>query len=169
MPNGRCLASRPSSPRVRTHCTRSPFTRGSETFRFAHDGVRQRLALRHHASDQVRAYFRAQRFLEVETPAVVACPGLDVNLSAFGVLGHMQPTPSGLPTPYGFLITSPELHMKRLLVGGVQFAFDVPGFLNVSVLAGKEYSHPPDCRPYRLAASCTSCAAKPGLILPRRS
>jgi len=30
---------------------------------------------------------------------------------------------------------------KRLLVGGVQFAFDVPGYLNVSVLAGKEYSH----------------------------
>ena len=30
---------------------------------------------------------------------------------------------------------------KRLLVGGVQFAFDVPGFLNVAVLAGKEYSH----------------------------
>lgn len=30
---------------------------------------------------------------------------------------------------------------KRLVVGGVQFAFDVPGFLNVSVLAGKEYGH----------------------------
>jgi hypothetical protein len=30
---------------------------------------------------------------------------------------------------------------KRLLVGGVQFAFDVPGFLNVSLLAGKEWGH----------------------------
>ncbi len=30
---------------------------------------------------------------------------------------------------------------KRLLVAGLQFAFDVPGFLNVAVLAGKEYNH----------------------------
>ena len=105
--------------------TRSPFARGSETWRLAQDGVRPRLALRHHASDQVRAYFRAQRFLEVETPAIVTCPGLDVHLSAFGVLGHMQATASGLPTPYGFLITSPEFHMKRLLVGGVNRCFQL--------------------------------------------
>ena len=105
--------------------TRSPFARGSETWRLAQDGVRPRLALRHHASDQVRAYFRAQRFLEVETPAIVTCPGLDVHLSAFGVLGHMQATASGLPTPYGFLITSPEFHLKRLLVGGVNRCFQL--------------------------------------------
>jgi lysyl-tRNA synthetase class 2 len=105
--------------------TRSPFARGSETWRLAQDGVRPRLALRHHASDQVRAYFRAQRFLEAETPAIVTCPGLDVHLSAFGVLGHMQATASGLPTPYGFLITSPEFHMKRLLVGGVNRCFQL--------------------------------------------
>jgi lysyl-tRNA synthetase class 2 len=105
--------------------TRSPFVRGSETFRLGHDGMRHRLALRQHACEQVRAYFRAQRFLEVETPAIVTCPGLDVHLSAFGVLGHMQPTPSGLPTPYGFLLTSPELHMKRLLVGGVNHCFQL--------------------------------------------
>jgi hypothetical protein len=30
---------------------------------------------------------------------------------------------------------------KRLLVGGVSFAFDVPGFLNVALLAGKEWNH----------------------------
>ena len=105
--------------------TRSPLARGSETWRLAQDGVRHRLSLRHNASDQVRAYFRAQRFLEVETPAIVSCPGLDVHLSAFGVLGRMQATASGLPTPYGFLITSPELHMKRLLVGGVNHCFQL--------------------------------------------
>ncbi len=105
--------------------TRSPFARGSETWRQTQDGLRARLALRHHASDRVRAYFRAQRFMEVETPAIVTCPGLDVHLSAFGVLGHMQATPSGLPTPYGFLHTSPELHMKRLLVGGLGHCFQL--------------------------------------------
>jgi nucleoside-specific outer membrane channel protein Tsx len=30
---------------------------------------------------------------------------------------------------------------KRLIVGGVQFDFNVPGVLNVAVLAGKEYNH----------------------------
>ena len=30
---------------------------------------------------------------------------------------------------------------KRLIVGGVQFDFDVPGVLNVAVLAGKEWNH----------------------------
>ncbi len=30
---------------------------------------------------------------------------------------------------------------KRLLVGGVQFDFDVPGVFNVGVLAGKEWNH----------------------------
>ena len=30
---------------------------------------------------------------------------------------------------------------KRLVVGGVQFDFDVPGVLNVAVLAGKEWNH----------------------------
>lgn len=105
--------------------TREPFARGSETWRLTHDGVRQRLTLRQNAAERVRTYFRAQRFLEVETPSIVNCPGLDVHLSAFGVLGRMQPTASGLPTPYGFLITSPELHMKRLLVGGVNHCFQL--------------------------------------------
>lgn len=30
---------------------------------------------------------------------------------------------------------------KRLLVGGISIAFDVPGFLNVALLAGKEWNH----------------------------
>jgi len=30
---------------------------------------------------------------------------------------------------------------KRLLVGGLQVAFDVPGFFNVGILAGKEWNH----------------------------
>lgn len=61
-----------------------------------------------------RSYFREQSFLELETPARVVCPGLEPHLSAF---------PSGDDR---WLITSPELHLKRALAGGagriVEFA-----------------------------------------------
>jgi lysyl-tRNA synthetase class 2 len=64
------------------------------------------------ALDAVRAWLRAEGFLEVETPSVAPCPGLDVHLDAFDVCdrrGRLE----------GRLITSPEFHMKRLLAGGV--------------------------------------------------
>ncbi len=99
--------------------TRQTFVPGTETHRVLTDAMRQRLTLRATVAERVREYLKGQGFLEVETPAIGISPGLDVHLSAFGVLGHMTPTPSGLPTPYGFLVTSPEYHMKRLLVGGI--------------------------------------------------
>lgn len=71
-----------------------------------------RLWQRMHAIDAIRAWLRREDFLEVETPAVAANPGLDLHLDAFDVHdrhGALQ----------GRLITSPELHMKRLLVEGV--------------------------------------------------
>jgi elongation factor P--(R)-beta-lysine ligase len=53
-----------------------------------------------------RAYFEAQGFLEVETPARVPSPGQEVHLDA-------------IPAGDGrHLITSPEYHMKRLVAGG---------------------------------------------------
>jgi lysyl-tRNA synthetase class 2 len=54
----------------------------------------------------VRAYFEAQGFLEVETPARVFSPGQEVHLKA-------------IPAGDGrHLITSPEYHMKRLVAAG---------------------------------------------------
>lgn len=55
-----------------------------------------------------RDYFRAQGFLDVETPARVVCPGLEPHLRAF---------PAGAGR---WLITSPELHLKRVLAAGAE-------------------------------------------------
>ncbi len=55
----------------------------------------------------VGAWFEAQGFLEVETPARVPSPGQEVHLDA-------------IPASEGrYLITSPEYHMKRLVAAGL--------------------------------------------------
>ena len=64
------------------------------------------------ALDAIRAWLRAEGFLEVETPFVVPNPGMDVHLDAFDVADRRGRLA-------GRLITSPELHMKRLVAGGV--------------------------------------------------
>ncbi len=61
----------------------------------------------------IRAFFRARGFLEVETPAIVPCPGLDVHLRPFEVGGA------------GWLATSPEFQMKRLLARGATKVFQI--------------------------------------------
>ncbi len=62
----------------------------------------------------VRDFFDSRGFVEVETPAIVPSPGMDLHLDAYGVVG------SG-----GFLITSPEYQMKRLLAEGWDRIFQV--------------------------------------------
>jgi elongation factor P--(R)-beta-lysine ligase len=58
-----------------------------------------------------RAFFERRGYLEVATPVRVAAPGTDV---------YLEPQPSG----DRWLITSPEFHMKRLLVGGLPRIFE---------------------------------------------
>jgi lysyl-tRNA synthetase class 2 len=79
-------------------------------------GVGATLAARARALAAVRAYFEAEGFLEVETPAMVPSPGLDRHLDAFEIAGAEPPR---------FLITSPEYQMKRLLVGGIPRCFQI--------------------------------------------
>lgn len=97
--------------------TRPVFTAGSETGRVLR-GLRDTLDARARAFDRVRGFFRNEGFVEVETPSVAACPGLDPHLAACDVSD-----PDGAVV--GHLITSPEYHMKRLLVGGVARCFQL--------------------------------------------
>jgi lysyl-tRNA synthetase class 2 len=75
-------------------------------------GQRGGIALLHARSaalQAIRSYFAAERFVEVETPLAVRSPGLEVHLSALQVQGAGD---------RGYLHTSPEYHMKRLLAAG---------------------------------------------------
>jgi lysyl-tRNA synthetase class 2 len=69
--------------------------------------------LRAKAFGAIRSFFEARGFLEVDTPSIVPCPGLDVHLSAFEVRD-----PRGRLV--GWLATSPEYQMKRLLSAGAK-------------------------------------------------
>jgi lysyl-tRNA synthetase class 2 len=71
-----------------------------------------RLELRSRVIDAVRAFFAEQGFLEVQTPIRVKAPAPELCIDA---------EPSG----NRFLITSPELHMKRLLQAGYEKIFQL--------------------------------------------
>jgi lysyl-tRNA synthetase class 2 len=61
----------------------------------------------------VREFFHDRDFVEVETPGVVPCPGLEPHLVALRAAGD------------AWLRTSPELHMKRLLAAGAERIFQI--------------------------------------------
>ncbi len=75
-----------------------------------------RLRLRARVLADVRRFFEARGSLEVETPAIVACPGIDAHIDAVAV--ELHPGGRGSPSVRRALVTSPELHMKRLLCEG---------------------------------------------------
>jgi lysyl-tRNA synthetase class 2 len=79
-------------------------------------GVADNLRLRAAVLAEVRAFFEERGYLEVETPAMVPSPGLDLHLDAFAVRGGSAPR---------YLITSPEYQMKRLLAGGLSHIFQL--------------------------------------------
>jgi lysyl-tRNA synthetase class 2 len=74
--------------------------------------VGAKLQARARALAAVRSYFAREGFLEVETPVRVPAPGVDLHLDA-------------IPASGGYLITSPELHMKRLLAAGLPRVFQL--------------------------------------------
>ena len=79
------------------------------------------LAARQAIAHAVRAYFAAEGFAEVETPALQVSPGLEVHLKAFGTTIE---EPDGGTRPL-FLHTSPEFAMKKLLVAGEERVFQL--------------------------------------------
>jgi elongation factor P--(R)-beta-lysine ligase len=64
----------------------------------------------------VRQFFAERGFVEVDTPALQASPGLEPHLKAFRTKLH-DPDAEGVQTRY--LHTSPEYAMKKLLVAGL--------------------------------------------------
>ena len=70
------------------------------------------LQMRAEALAAIRKFFRSRDYLEVDTPVRVALPALE---------DHIDPVASG----EGWLRTSPELHMKRLLCAGVERMFQM--------------------------------------------
>ena len=79
---------------------------GGENWRLS-PARRAALVARSRGLAAIREFFGTRGFIEVETPLRVGSPGLEV---------HLQAMPSG----DRWLITSPEYHMKRLLVGGLE-------------------------------------------------
>ncbi len=82
---------------------------GCEFYRL-HSGIKPRaemLRFRARCLAAIRAFFDEQGYIEVQTPLRVNSPGLEPHL----VAEKADP---------GYLITSPEYHMKRLLVGGLE-------------------------------------------------
>ncbi len=70
------------------------------------------LARRRRLLDAIRAFFRREAFLEVETPVRIPAPALEMHIDA-------------VPSGDRYLRTSPELHMKRLLAEGVSPIFQM--------------------------------------------
>jgi len=82
------------------------------TSRFTFGGTGEKLRARARILSEIRAFFAEQGFVEVETPVRVPAPGVDAHVDAIESAGQ-------------FLITSPELALKRLLVGGMPRVFEL--------------------------------------------
>ena len=70
------------------------------------------LALRSAVLQAIRGFFLVRDFVEVTTPVRLPAPALEAFIDA-------------VPSGDRYLRTSPELHMKRLLVGGMSRIFQM--------------------------------------------
>lgn len=71
------------------------------------------LGWRHRILREVREWFHQQGFMEVETPTLVKAPSPEAVFSPITTLAAGT-------TDGGYLITSPEFQLKRMLVGGFE-------------------------------------------------
>ncbi len=84
---------------------------GTEVMRLTRPRM-QMLVQRAEVLARVRRFFTERGFLEVETPLLVPSPGLEIHLEA-------------VRAGDGYLITSPEYQMKRLLAAGFERIYQV--------------------------------------------
>lgn len=73
---------------------------------------KSRLLLRAQIIQSIRIFFLNRGYLEVETPVIISAPAPETNIDA-------------IKTENGFLQTSPELCMKRLLSAGHEKIFQI--------------------------------------------
>jgi lysyl-tRNA synthetase class 2 len=86
------------------------------------DPERQRpYLLRSRIIKAIRAFFDAHDFAEVETPLLVAAPGMEPYLEVF----ETRLTTARGQSARAFLTTSPEYAMKKLLVAGLPRIYQV--------------------------------------------
>ncbi len=74
--------------------------------------MRRVLDLRAQLNDAIRRFFRERGFLEVDTPVLLPANAPEANIDA-------------IPAGSGWMRTSPELHMKRLLAAGYEAIFQL--------------------------------------------
>jgi lysyl-tRNA synthetase class 2 len=87
--------------------------------RHVHADRRPVLLVRGRTTDAVRAWFRAQDFVEVETALLQRSPGNETHLHAFATRLR---TPAGMDSEL-YLHTSPEFSCKKLLAAGERRIF----------------------------------------------
>lgn len=84
--------------------------------------------------DGIRAFFKARGFREVETPLLVRHPGMEPHLEVF----QTELLTARGRRAEGFLITSPEYAMKKLLAAGLERIFQVgKAFRNREEISGR--------------------------------
>jgi lysyl-tRNA synthetase class 2 len=83
-------------------------------------GVRRAIRVRAATLQGIRRCFDGEGFMEVETPLLVRCPGMEPHLTAFRTAGREAGEPAAL-----YLPTSPEYAMKRLLSAGCERIYQV--------------------------------------------
>ncbi len=82
---------------------------------------REKLLIREKVVDGIRSFFKQQGFHEVETPLLVQHPGTEPYLEVF----ETELKVAGAGSKRGFLLTSPELAMKKLLSAGFGNIFQI--------------------------------------------
>jgi elongation factor P--(R)-beta-lysine ligase len=82
---------------------------------------RRAYLLRSRVIKAIRAFFDAQDFEEVETPLLVAAPGMEPHLDVF----ETRLTTARGHSARAFLTTSPEYAMKKLLVAGLPRLYQI--------------------------------------------
>ncbi|MFA5947309.1 MAG: amino acid--tRNA ligase-related protein [Patescibacteria group bacterium] len=100
------------------------------------DDLKLRAELWNGVISQVHAFFQSKNYLEVRTPVLVKCPGMEPNLDPVGVDVRLI---DGTKHRRG-LITSPEYSMKKLLGAGLDKIYTLtPVFRNVEKM-GERWS-----------------------------